>query len=196
MVRRLAARTSLGLGDPSPVVVCVARQDHAKGIDVLLRAWAKVHADVDGGCLLIAGREGTRSEDLRKLLIELGLGSDVVRFLGVRSDVPDLLCAADAFVLPSRREGLPGALLEAMALSVPIVATRIDTTLEAVPSDAFAALVPVDDPAALATALHSALRDYAVTQARVSASLARFDERFAIQKVAPLMLSFYERSLA
>ena len=140
--------------------------------------------------LLLAGRDGTRSEALRTMVDESRLHANV-RFLGVRDDVPDLLCAADAFALPSRREGLPGALLEAMALEVPIVATDIPTILDAVPGSEYAELVTMDDQVTLATALLNTLSDRPGAAARAERSRARFDERFAVSQVASQMCSFY-----
>lgn len=192
--RRERVRRRLGLG-AEQVVLNVARQDHAKGLDVLLHAWTIVVEESPASLLLLAGRNGTRSQQVRALISELGLGSNV-RLLGVRDDVPDLLCAADAFVLPSRREGLPGALLEAMALQVPIVATDIPTILEAVPGGRYAALVPVDDGIALAQAISDSLSDRTSAALRASRARARFDERFTIARVSAHMCSFYEMALS
>ena len=86
---------------------------------------------------------------------ELG---DAVMFLGHRDDVPDLLSAASLFVLPSRFEGLPLALLEAMSLALPIVATRIGGSSEAVGAD-YPWLVQPGDAEALAAAIVEALTD-------------------------------------
>jgi len=119
-----------------------------------------------------------------------------VRFLGVRSDIADLLCAADAFVLPSRREGLPGALLEAMAMSVPIVATGIDATLDAVPSEKFARLVQVGDVASLADALTSTIADADGARERARRARARFEAEFTIERVSARMRDFYDRAVA
>ena len=187
--RRRRVRRRLGL-DSEPVVLSVARQDHAKGLDVLLRAWRSVVIEMPDAVLLLAGRDGTRSEALRTMVDESRLHANV-RFLGVRDDVPDLLCAADAFALPSRREGLPGALLEAMALEVPIVATDIPTILDAVPGSEYAELVTMDDQVTLATALLNTLSDRPGAAARAERSRARFDERFAVSQVASQMCSFY-----
>ena len=191
--RRATVRRRLGLG-AEPVVLNVARQDHAKGLDVLLRAWRSVVADVPDAVLLLAGRDGTRTQELHNFVDESGLESNV-RFLGVRDDVPDLLCATDAFALPSRREGLPGALLEAMALEVPIVATDLPTVLEAVPGEDYAAIVAVDDPEALARALIDSMRGSVGAKARGISARSRFDERFTVGGLAPQMASFYERAL-
>lgn len=191
--RRATVRRRLGLG-AEPVVVNVARQDHAKGLDVLLRAWRSVVADVPDAVLLLAGRYGTRTQELHKFVDESGLRASA-RFLGIRNDVPDLLCAADAFVLPSRREGLPGALLEAMALEVPIVATAIDTIVEAVPGAEYACLVGVDDQEALARGIIETLSNRSGANGRAATSRTRFEECFTITEVTSQMRDLYERTL-
>jgi glycosyltransferase involved in cell wall biosynthesis len=194
--RRARARAALDIDRATPVAVCVARHDYAKGLDILVPAWASAARRLGGGVLLIAGREGTRTPELRRTAASLGLDQQTVRFLGVRSDVADLLCAADAFVLPSRREGLPGALLEAMAMSVPIVATGIDATLDAVPSEEFALLVPVGDVASLADALTSTMSDDESASERARHARARFEAEFTIERVSARMRDFYDRAVA
>ena len=79
--------------------------------------------------LLIAGRPGNATRELEALIESTALGNSV-RLLGHRSDVADLLCAADVFVFPSLFEGFGGALLEAATLAVPIVASNIPSTRE------------------------------------------------------------------
>jgi glycosyltransferase involved in cell wall biosynthesis len=125
------------------------------------------------------------------MIAESGLGK-VVRLLGDRSDVPDLLCAADLFVLPSRREGFPGSVVEAMALGVPIVATDLPTTREAVGEDA--TLVAVDSPAALASGLLCAYADREATHALAQRAGERFQKLFSMDAIADRMVSFFARA--
>src|SRR6185437_10315739 len=89
---RASARASLGLGDGNRLILSVGNLYPVKGHDVLLHALALIAGDAESS--------------LRQLANELGI-AERVRFLGLRSDVPDLLAAADLFVLPSRSEGLP-----------------------------------------------------------------------------------------
>jgi glycosyltransferase involved in cell wall biosynthesis len=140
-------RAGLGVAASAFLVVAVARLSEQKGLDVLLRALPEVeHVD-----LAVAG-DGPDRAALAELAASLGVDARV-RFLGRRADVAALLAAADAFVLPSRREGQPLALLEAMAAGRPIVATAVPGVDELVEDGATALLVPPDDPAALAGAL-------------------------------------------
>ena len=114
----------MGLGDDVPVVLAAARHEYQKGLDVLLDAIASIRRDQPNIVLLLAGRDGNRTAALRYQATRLGLDANV-RFLGARDDIPDLMVAADVFVLPSRWEGLPGAVIEAMALETPVVATDL-----------------------------------------------------------------------
>lgn len=193
--RCVRAREMLGASSDDRLLLAIARQEYPKGLDVLLRALPSVRAELDGVRLIVAGREGNQTAVLRALTRELGLG-DVVTFLGHRSDVAELLCAADLFVLPTRREGFPGAVLEAMALEVPIVASAIAAVSEAVVDGAHALLVPPDNPEALAAAVVEALRSPEVCRERALAALARFHDRFTIDRAADGMVRFYEVALS
>ena len=191
--RRAAARTRLGVGDRAPLLLAVARQEHQKGLDVLLDAVALVRHEVPEARLVVAGRAGSQTPLLRDRVSRLRLG-DAVSFLGSRDDVADLLCAADVFVLPSRREGLPGSVLEAMALEAPIVASDLAEVREVVDGDC-ARLVAPGSPEALAAAIAGVMSDPAPAGARARRAAARFYERFTIDRVADQMLTFYARAL-
>lgn len=115
--------------------------------------------------------------------------------LGHRNDVADLLCAADVFVLPSRREGIPGVVQEAMALETPIVASDIGPVREAVGTPPSAELVPVGDAAALATAVRGVLSDPASAAKRAIRGRERFETEFDIACIADRMIDFYEKAL-
>jgi len=185
---------SLGIGARIPVVLTVARHDHLKGVDVLIESLPAVTARHPEVRVLVAGREGAQTEALAARARELGL-RDVITFLGVRGDVAELMCAADVFVLPSRREGLPGSLLEAMALEVPIVATDIPQLREVV-DERCALLVPPERPERLSFAIVTVLDDRDAAQRRTRVARLVFDRRFTIDRIADEMLAFYERSIA
>lgn len=191
--RRRAARESLGLGDEDSLVVAAARQEHQKGLDVLLNAFERVLREHRSASLVIAGREGNQSSELRALSDRLGLGARV-RWLGVRSDVPDLLCAADVFVAPSRWEGLGSVLLEAMALEAPIVASDLPAIREVVGPD-HALLAPPGDGALLADSILVALGDPALRRSLAESAYQRFMDEFTIERIADEMVAFYGRAV-
>jgi len=189
--RSAAARRALGVVDGERIVLAVARQEQAKGLDVLLHAMVGVDPPAR---LVVAGREGNHTPLLLRLVDELGLRGRVT-FLGERSDVADLLCAADLFVLPSRREGLPGSLLEAMALVTPAVASDLPQVREVV-DDTSAWLVAPEQPTALAETLTGALRDTEAAAAKASLAHRRFVEHFTIETCTDRMVTFYRIALA
>ena len=192
--RRLLARRGLRLDD-GPVVLAVGRQEPQKGLDVLLRAAPSLLAREPPPVILIAGREGTQTAALQKLAA--GAGRDAVRFLGHRSDVADLMCAADVLAFPSLREGLPGTLIEAMALECPIVATDIAPVREVVGEvTPCAGLVPPGDVGALAAAVAAVLQSPCERGGQVADGRRRFLDQFTIERSAEGMLAFYRRALA
>jgi glycosyltransferase involved in cell wall biosynthesis len=114
-----------------------------------------------------------------------------LRLLGYRTDVATLLRGADLFVLPSHREGMPRAIIEAMMTGLPVVATRIRGAREIVADGTTGLLVPVRDEAALAEALGRLVNDAPLRQAMGEASLARarveFDEAQVIARQVALL---------
>jgi len=121
---REEVRTQLGLPDRDAFVYgTVGRLAETKGQGVLLRAFARVNAKYPKSWLVFAGK-GRLESELRALSAKLNINERVL-FLGYRNDIPDVLKAYDAFVLPSIAEGLPGALLEAMTTGIPVIASRV-----------------------------------------------------------------------
>jgi glycosyltransferase involved in cell wall biosynthesis len=190
--RRGRARAALGLTDDESLILAVARQEYQKGLDVLVAALTSQSMRDLGARVLVAGRGGSHTDALHAAVARAGL-TDRVTFLGARGDVAELLCAADVFVLPSRREGFPGAVLEAMALEAPIVATDIPQTREVVGTDS-ALLVPSEAPGPLGDAIFATLDDAQATARRVCAARDRFLQRFTTQAVAAQMAEFYRQS--
>jgi glycosyltransferase involved in cell wall biosynthesis len=192
--RRASTRAALGLEPDRPVVLAVARHEYQKGLDVLVEAAAQLRTDVPRLAVLVAGRDGRDTPSLHAAIARLGL-HDVVCLLGTRTDVPDLIVAADVVAVPSRVEGLPGAVLEAMALETPVVASDLPMVREAI-GDHAAALVPVDDTPALAAALRGVLLDPQSAQASIASARRRFDERFTPDAVAAGLAEIYGRALS
>ena len=176
------------------VVLAVARHEPAKGIDRLLDAWAKVGAALPDGRLLIAGNEGSATPELRRIAHQLDV-QDSVSFLGHRDDISALHAISDLFVLPSRREGLPGSLLEAIALHTPSIVADLPQIREVV-TEREAWLVEASDPDKLGRAIFDALSQPDSRQARAQAARRRFDDDFTLDRAADGMATFYTRALA
>lgn len=192
--RRSRVRAALGIAEDRPVVLGAARHERQKGLDVLVDAFAQVRRSQPDALLLVAGREGNATAGLHQAVAGHGM-ADAVRFLGMRDDVADLMCACDTWVEPSRWEGGPGAMLEAMALAAPIVASDLSVYAGAVENAVSARLVPVGDANRLAEAVVDTLVDRAGAAERAERARQRFLERFTIGGVSDQMLGFYARAL-
>lgn len=131
-------------------VACVARLAPQKGVEILLRAVQRLGPDP--GIVVDVFGTGPLHDQLLVERDELGIG-DRVRFIGWCDDVVTELAEHDTLVLPSRHEGMPFAVLEAMAAGVPVIATEVPGTVEALGSGTFGTVVPRDDPTAMASAL-------------------------------------------
>jgi glycosyltransferase involved in cell wall biosynthesis len=124
---RAATRRELGLGDGDFVVLCVANLRPEKGAEAFVEAVSRARDQVPRLRGLLVG-DGPQRHELEQRVAD----SEGVRMLGSRGDVPDLLAACDAFCLLSEAEALPISILEAMALSLPVVTTDVGGTAEAV----------------------------------------------------------------
>jgi glycosyltransferase involved in cell wall biosynthesis len=139
--------------------------------------------------------EGKERSALERHTQELGL-SGRVRFLGERPDVERLLPGMDVFVLSSREEGIPNALLEAMAAARPAVATAVGGTPEVLEDGKTGWLVPPGDPTALAAALEAALSDRAEAARRGAAAQRATRERMSIDVMVDRHQRFYLDAVA
>ncbi len=175
---------SIRLYDPQ--VIFAGRLSREKGVDVLLKAFASVDAH-----LLIIG-----SGPLEGLVRRYAARHPNIHYLGYlprREDVLKYIKGSDLLVLPSRVEGLPTVLLEAMALRVPIVASRIPGVLEVV-DDSTATLVEPGDHVALAEAIRGSLESY--SREKVERAYARCYSMFNWKTVYRRYLGLYEYLLA
>lgn len=189
--RRREARAMLGVGHEEPLVLAAGRHFHFKGLDVVAAAMPFVRAAYPKARLVIAGREGPSTAELRQRIVEGGV-EDAVDLIGYRSDVPDLMTAADVFVLPSRAEGSPGVLLEAMALEVPVVATDISAVREIAGPTPTMILTPPDHPEPMANAIVGVLGDPGAASELAASARRRFFDTYTVERVAERTIALYE----
>jgi glycosyltransferase involved in cell wall biosynthesis len=153
--RRSDLCAEFGIPAEHLVLGSVGRLTYQKGLDILLQALARIHTkDIDW---LIIGT-GEQESELRALARELDIESRV-HFAGYRRDVARWLGALDLYVHPARFEGMPNAVLEAMAAGCAIVATTVDGTRELIQDGVHGWLVPPDNVEALGQAISAALAD-------------------------------------
>jgi glycosyltransferase involved in cell wall biosynthesis len=186
--RRRAVRGRLGIADEEPLLVNVARQVPQKGQVHLIRAFAAVQRRHPNARLLIAGRAGNASAEIARAIAEHDL-VESVRLLGVYDEVGELLAAADVFVFSSLYEGFGGAVVEAMALGVPVVAFDIPAVREVVADTG--CLVPAGDAGAMAAAISKVIENPDVASELGTRGTARFERFFTIEMVADAMAQLY-----
>lgn len=191
--RRLeaGARAALGLAPEHVVIGSVGRLEPQKRFDVLLECFALLHRDNPQLRLLIVG-EGTQRANLERRSAALGLG-DACRLLGLRTDVTSLHHAFDLYVQASDYEGTPNAVLEAMALETPIVATDAGGTREIVRHGVDGLIVPTGDAQALSAAMVEALSDSASTRKRVNSARLRVETDLSFSARTDAMERIYRR---
>lgn len=179
------------------LVTTVGNIRRVKGHDVFIQAAATVAAQFPHVSFSVAGDilEHDFFVELQTMVRELNL-SDRFHFVGGVSDLHAHLSAADIFVLPSRSEGFSNAIVEAMAASLPVVATNVGGNAEAVEDGVSGFVVPSEDPAALASAIIRLLSD--TSQARImgAAGKALAAEKFTTEAMMNRITAAYRRILA
>jgi glycosyltransferase involved in cell wall biosynthesis len=192
---RAEARVRAGLGTSRFVVLLMANLAEHKGQITAIRATSLLRArGVDVECWL-AGEDrsgdGQFAQRLKELATELGV-TDRVRFLGFRSDGPDLFRAADAVVLPSTHEGLPLSLLEAQATGTPVVASDLPGILEVVEDERTGYVVRADDPEGYADRLERLSREPLRRESIVAAASAQVQREYSWDTLNERMFKIYE----
>ncbi len=177
----------------APVVGAVGCLAARKDYPNLLEALALLQGRGCSFRAVVVG-DGKEHGALVRQVDRLGL-SERVRFLGERPDVERLLPGMDVFVLSSREEGIPNALLEAMAAARPAVATAVGGTPEVVQDGETGWLVPPRDPQALAAALEAALSDPVEAARRGAAAQRATRERMSIQSMVERHARFYRAAV-
>jgi glycosyltransferase involved in cell wall biosynthesis len=189
---RLGIRKTLDVHRDTLVMTCVGSlSKEQKGHRFLLEAMRHVRTELPNVLLLLVG-DGAHRTQLEQQVEKLHL-KPVVRFLGIRQDVPAILSASDLFVLPSLWEGLPLALIEAGAVGLASVATTIEGVCEVVQDGRTGFLVEPGKASALAGALVELLRD---TERRLVMGIkarALIEQRFDVQRITMDVQSLYLR---
>jgi len=169
---------------PRPYLLCVAAHYERKRLDVLLRAFSAVRAEHPRHTLVLVG-DGPLRADLEALAATLGI-TGAVAFVGDRPPevVRELLTGCALFVLPTRYESFGIAVVEAMTLGCPVVATAVGGVTEIISDGRDGLLVPADDVAALATAIDRCLSEPAFAAALGEAAAVYARERFNAARMA------------
>lgn len=176
-------REELNLPQNMPVVGTVGNVNPIKGHRYLLHAVAKMVEDGHQVAVPIVGSEldprKSYSQELYSLRADLDL-EDQVKFVGFRSDIPEMLALFDLFVLPSIAEACPIAILEAMAMECPVVATNVGGVPEEIPDDEHGWVIPPKDSDALADGILEALTNPDKCQRLTSNARSRVQSKFSL----------------
>lgn len=190
---REAMRRSLGLVDEF-AWLAVGRFELAKDYPTMLRAFAELRERRPNARLLLVG-EGALQGETEALAAGLGL-TPAVRFLGVRRDVPEVMRAADGYLMSSAWEGMPMVLLEAAAAALPIVTTNVGGTGEVVEDERTGFLVPARNPSALATAMERLMTlSEAQRRAMGDGGRERVMSRYSLNRVVERWEALYREVL-
>jgi glycosyltransferase involved in cell wall biosynthesis len=188
---RTSVRKCLGLEPGRRYVANIARHHPVKDQVTLLRAFATVAAECPDADLLLVG-DGPLRRDHELLVEDLELTARV-KFLGVRSDVPDILKAVDVFALTSVSEAASLTLMEAMAAGVPVVVTAVGGNPEIVRDGREGLLVPRGDAEATATALLRLLHNPGAAAAMGAAGRTRVHQRYRLEYTIEAYAKLYQR---
>jgi glycosyltransferase involved in cell wall biosynthesis len=184
-------KSELGWGSEIKVVTFVGRLVQAKGIDWLLDVWRDVIRAEGLARLLIVG-DGPERSSLETQARSLGV-NDTVAFVGYQRQVPRLLAATDIFVLPSRREGMSNALLEAMSQGLPVVVAddELGGNRAVVDDQLDGYLVQFGDSRSLADSLLQLLRDAELRKGLGLSASRKTTRRFSIDSIADRYCQIY-----
>ena len=185
----LAAYTKPSRTGPLRRLITVANLRAEKAHEVLIRAAARLLVDHPELEFWLVGG-GSRRDELARLAEGCGVAGRV-QFFGHRDDVPALLAQGDAFVLTSRSEALPNGVMEAMAASLPVVATLVGSIPDLIDSGRTGVLVEPDDVEALHGAIDSLVRDPERARAMGRAARQEVESRFSFDRMVDSFESLY-----
>jgi glycosyltransferase involved in cell wall biosynthesis len=178
--QRASRRLALGVGPDTFVVGAVARLAKEKDFETFLRTVALAREHLPSLRAVIVG-EGPLRTELEALAVSLKLGNGIVRFLGERSNVVDIVQCYDAFLLTSVIEGMPNAVMESQLLGVPVVATRAGGTVDIIRDGETGLLAPIGDAKALAAALVRILTVQSLRERITLAAREQMQHRFTVE---------------
>lgn len=190
------AREELGLSPDDPLVIHVGNIRPGKGHDVLISAAVDIRTAMPEATVVSIGGEKYRGdiERMQGLAKEAGV-ADTIHFIGRRSDALDFVAAGDIFVNPSSVEGLPVAILEAMALGRPVVATAAGGVPSLVKDQETGLLVEPDDPQALAKAVLRVLGDRELADRLANTGRDLVEREYGLEPMVRATENVYEKVL-
>jgi glycosyltransferase involved in cell wall biosynthesis len=192
-----ALRRELGVNSATPLVGCIGQIALRKGQDLFLAAAAHVASTHPDAQFVIVGERYSEKAESRTFEADLHARASKpplagrTHFLGYRDDVPSILSGLDVVVVPSRQEPLSRVLLEALALEVPAVATRVSGSPEILADGKAGLLVPPEEPHAMAEGILRLLHDAALRRRLGEAGVRCAQETFSLDRHTAQMRALY-----
>lgn len=190
---RAAKRRELGLTDDICAIGAVGRLTAVKGLETLLLAARQLLDENQKVCVVLIG-DGPLRETLEARAVELGIRQNLA-LLGYREDTDELMQAVDIYALPSLSEGIPMALLEAMAAGKPVAASRVGGIPEVVEDGVSGLLVEPSNPAEWAMKCRQLIRNPHMAQKMGLAARTRVEQEFSAAKMAERVSALYRQSV-
>jgi glycosyltransferase involved in cell wall biosynthesis len=199
---RASVRYSLGYSDQDILVCSVGQAIYRKGWDIIIQSFARALEHIPQMHLLLVGaiaktgvnEPNAYQKELLQLIDNLKI-QNRVHFLGVRKDISNILSASDIFAFPSRAEGLPLALVEAMAAGLPCIATSVGGVPEVIHNNINGLLIKSEDIDAFAVGLKKLKTDQ-VLRSRLSKKAPTSLETFSLEYQTKNILKIYDELLA
>src|SRR3989344_9498339 len=188
-VVKAVPREELGIAADARIVGTVAILRRKKGHHILLDAIPIVLREFPETVFLFAG-DGPQRKNIEERISELGIGNNV-KLLGLRNDIPEILKTIDLFVLPTLQEALGTSFIEAMAMGKPVVGTKAGGVPEVVKDGISGILVEPENPAALAGAIISLLRNRERMRQMGDAGRKIVEENYSIDVMVKRLYDFY-----
>ncbi len=171
-------------------ILFVGRLTQAKGVDILLKAIKILKNKYNKHLNIAIIGDGPLRENLNILAVELGVNREV-KFLGVRKDIEELMISSKIFVLPSRWEGLPMVILEAMSRGMSIIATEVGGVPEVIKNGKEGILISPEDQEALAQSIDDLLENEELQEKLSQTAYKKVREKYSIEVYSVTMLNFY-----
>lgn len=184
-------RLKLGIDRSGFVIGTAGRFSEQKGLKYLLKAMPNILKTIPDAYLILAG-DGELAPELKKLTVDLGI-ENRVNFIGTRQDMPDILKVLDIFVLPSIWEGLPMIILEAMAASLPILATDVGGVSRAIKHNRTGLLIPSKDSSEITNKIIELHSDLDLRKRLSTTAHNYFGEEFDASNMARAYEKLYEK---
>jgi glycosyltransferase involved in cell wall biosynthesis len=184
-------KKQLEIKENSTVITCISKLRRGKGHDILLKSFEKFYQYDNNAILLIVG-DGEREEELKNSIVNFN-SKNSIKFLSNRTDIAEILSISDIFTLPTEKEGMSNAIIEAMIMGVPIITTDIPANRDVLENKKTGILIPVNNIDSLTEKIKILMADKFLWEKMSQDSKIEAEKKFDVQVVAKKFAEFYEK---